>query len=181
MVFRIILAVVLGGGIGLVVGLIGRGAGGQCPLACNPYISTGLGVIIALVLASRGSSIDAQPRSVNLLKLDTEVAYQQAVSAPGSVVLVEFYTPQCPACRKQLPVLNSLADQFAGRATVAVANAAALKEVARRLDVSGVPTMFIFRDGKVLETLLGFTTESELAKLLEKHLADMPGPPRGQA
>jgi thioredoxin 1 len=181
MVLRIALAVVLGGGIGLIIGLIGRSAGGQCPLACNPYVSTGLGVIIGLVLASRGSSVEAQARSANLLKLDTEAAYQQAVAAPGRAALVEFYTPQCLACRKQLPVLNTLADRFAGKVTVAVVNAAALRDVARQQGVSAFPTMFIFKDGQRLETIIGLTTEKELAQLLEKYIAERPGPARAQA
>ncbi len=170
MVLRIVLAVLLGGGIGMVVGLIGKSAGGQCPIACNPYISTGLGVIVGLVLASRGGSVDAMPHSTNLLRLDTTAAYEQTVSSPGQVVLVEFYTSQCPACRAQLPALNALADRFAGKATVAVANAAALSDVAMREGIEAVPTMLVYRDGKLVETLVGLKKEKELSALLEKHL-----------
>ncbi len=170
MVLRIVLAVLLGGGIGLVVGLIGKSAGGQCPIACNPYVSTGLGVIIGLVLASRGGSVDAMPHSANLVQLETQARYEQTVSAPGQVVLVEFYTSQCPACRAQLPTLNALADRFAGKATVAVANAAALNAVATREGIEAVPTMLVFKDGKLVETLVGLRKEKELSALLDKHL-----------
>lgn len=176
MVLRIALAVLMGGAIGLMVGLVGKNLGGQCPLACNPYVSTGLGVVIALILASGTGSVDALPRSRNLVPLNSEEAYHQAISGPGKVVLVEFYTPHCPACRKQLPVLSALADRFAGRATVATLNAARLGELVGHEGISAVPTMLLFRDSQRVETVVGLRSEGELTALLEKHLAPQPRP-----
>jgi len=175
MVLRIAIAVLVGGGVGLAVGLAGRNLGGQCPLTCNPYVSTGLGVIIALMLASTASSVQATPRSANLVSLDSEAQYRDAVSGEGKAALVEFFTPQCPACARQLPARNALADRFAGRATIATVNAHALANLAQREGVGAVPTMLIFPDGRRLETFVGVTAEEKLAELLEKHLPEKAG------
>jgi thiol-disulfide isomerase/thioredoxin len=181
MVLRIALAVLVGGAVGLTVGLVGKSLGGQCPLACNPYVSTGLGVVIALILAGGTGSVDALPRSRSLLAIDSDDAYRQAVSGTGKVTLVEFYTRYCPACRQQLPVLNVLADRFAGRAAVATVNASELSELAGREGISAVPTILVFRDGRRVETVVGFRNEPELTALLERHSGRAAGTESAQA
>jgi len=180
MITRIVLAVLLGGGIGLAIGMVGRSAGGQCPILCNPYVSTGLGVLLGLILASRSGSVSALPRSQNLVSLDSEASYRQTVAA-GKVALVEFYTNQCPACRAQLPELNALADEFAGKATVATLNAGRLSAVTKAEGIEAVPTTLIFRDGRCVETVVGMRPAKELARLLEKQLAESTGLAQTQA
>lgn len=174
MALRIVFAVLVGGGIGLAIGMVGRSAGGQCPIVCNPYISTGLGVFLGLLLASRSGAVGSLPRSPNLLSLDSEAGYEQAIAA-GKVVLVEFYTNHCPACRAQLPALNELADEFAGKAAVATVNASQLSAVAAREGIEAVPTMLIFRDGKRVEAVAGMRSKKELAGLLDRQLAQTGG------
>lgn len=175
MALRIVLAVIIGGGIGLAIGMVGRGGGGQCPLLCNPYVSTGLGVVVALLLASRLGAGEPVGHGANVLAPASEAEYRQLVGGTRGVVLVEFYTPYCASCRKQAVIIDALADRFAGRAVVATADADQMPAVAGELGVRGVPTMVIYRDGQAVEMLAGLTSEEDLAALIEKHLAASAG------
>ena len=166
MALRIIIAVVLGGGIGLLVGLAGRSMGGQCPILCNPYISTGFGVFIALLLASSSQTVPGLDASENLIKVTSEQQYDALISRDGPV-LVAFYTARCPACHRQIPQLAELADDWVGKASVAVVNAGKLPGVAGREDVKAVPTLLLYRGGQFKERLEGLTAAGDLAKMLD--------------
>jgi len=172
MVLRIAFAVLVGGGLGLAVGLLSRGMGGQCPLMCNPYVATGIGVVLALMVASRGGVSATAPASDHLVVPASEADYRRLVGETQGVVLVEFYGPHCPACRRQAPAIAALADRFAGRATVAIVNAGSLRSLAQAEGVTGVPTMLVYRNGERVETLVGLTEEAELADLIERYLSD---------
>lgn len=131
MLLRIVLGVGVGGGIGLAIGYLGKSAGGQCPIACNPYISTGLGVVIGLIFASRGGTADALVQSPNVLKLASDEQYRQAV----------LNARQAPA---------ATAEQ----------------------GINAVPAALLIKDGQVVEKLTGLKSETELAALLDGHLAN---------
>jgi thioredoxin 1 len=169
MVPRIVLAVALGGGIGLLIGTFGKAMGGQCPIACNPYVSTALGVIVALVLASRGETSASRPSSETVLSLDSQAAYEEAISGPGKVALIEVYTTYCPACRQQMPIIERLAEQFEGRATVAVLNAQEVSSVAAAHNIRAVPTLIVFKDGQVVWKEVGVHGEEQLAAVLNRY------------
>ncbi len=166
MLLRIVLGVVLGGGIGLAVGYAGKMMGGQCPILCNPYISTGLGVMVGLLLASRSAGASSLMTGEHLVHLQSEEAYRRIVEQPG-VALVEFYTEHCPSCVKQAPVISALADRYAGRAKVAVADARKLGGIAAELGIRAVPTTVIYKDGEAAATLQGAKPEDVLAGEIE--------------
>lgn len=163
---RIVLAVAIGGGIGLAVGSVGKALGGQCPIACNPYVSTALGVVVALALAGSTVSLESL-YGPNVLRIGSEAAYDELVAGEGKVALIEFYTPQCPACRRQAPVISEMADRFAGRAAVAVVNARKASALAQRERMDALPTLVLYKDGRRAATLAGFKPEGELAALIE--------------
>jgi thioredoxin 1 len=173
---RIITSVVLGGGIGLAVGLAFKSAGGQCPLLCNPYISTGLGVFIALLLASRSQTVPGLDASENLIQVASAQQYDALIGSEGPV-LVAFYTSHCPACHRQMPDLARLADDKVGRARVAVVNARKLSGVAARENIKAVPTLLLYRAGQLEKRIEGLTGAKDLAKMLD----ELPSLPRDQA
>jgi thioredoxin 1 len=171
MLARIVLGVVFGGGIGLAVGCLGRSAGGQCPILCNPYVATGVGVVLGLVLASRGADAGTYADRLNLRQLTSAEQYRQAAADSAAPLLVEFYTRGCPYCVKQMPVLDAVARRYAGRAAVAVLNAGSVPEVAADEGIRAVPSALLIQDGRVVARLEGYKGEDELDALLDSHLA----------
>jgi thioredoxin 1 len=176
MILRIVMAVVLGGGIGLLVGLVGSSLNGQCPILCNPYVSTGFGVVVGLLIASGTASQRGVFGSPRVLLLDDYQAYKDATGATRGTVVVSYYTTSCPACRRQARVLGRLADRFAGRVTVAAVNVGRVREVAREVGLTAVPVTAVYRDGQRIRTLTGLVGEEALLEILEQHLAAAGGP-----
>lgn len=85
-------------------------------------------------------------------------------------VLVDFYALWCEHCRKQLLILDELAKEFAGKAKIAKMNVDENKIKSIEFGVCSVPGIFIFKDGDVMEHLIGLHSQQQLSKILNKYL-----------
>ncbi|MGQ3478217.1 thioredoxin [Paenibacillus sp. TY11] len=85
----------------------------------------------------------------------------------SGVTLVDFWAPWCPPCQVQLPIVNELAEDLAGQATVAKVNVDEEIELAQQFGVRSIPTLLLFKDGKLAETMVGIEQKQALrAKIL---------------
>jgi thioredoxin 1 len=87
------------------------------------------------------------------------------------VVLANFSTTWCPPCRAMAPIVERLAARFAGRADVVKIDVDRADELASAHGVRGIPTFLLFSDGQVVERVVGTTSETALAALIESQLA----------
>lgn len=71
-------------------------------------------------------------------------------------VVVDFTADWCPPCQMMAPVMAKLADEFAGKVKIGKLDTDANPEIAIRYGVSGIPTLGLFRDGKLVDRLVGF-------------------------
>jgi thioredoxin 1 len=85
------------------------------------------------------------------------------------LVLVDFWAEWCPPCRKLAPVIDALADEYAGRVKVVKLNVDESPEVAGRYSIFSIPTLLLFRRGEVVEQLVGFRPKDELKTVLDAH------------
>ncbi len=93
-------------------------------------------------------------------------------SAVGKgVVLVDFYGTYCPPCKLLEPVVEKLAGEFAGRATIAKLNVDEHSEAAVDNSVEDIPTIVIFRDGREVGRLFGAQKYETLKGEVERCLA----------
>jgi thioredoxin 1 len=88
-----------------------------------------------------------------------------AVIAQGTV-LVDFWAPWCGPCRMQSPILESLADEVGDSATICKVNVDEEAELAGRFKVSSIPTLLVFKDGKVVKQLVGLQQAAALKQAL---------------
>lgn len=103
----------------------------------------------------------------------TQETYQQLVVEKSRhvPVLVDFWADWCGPCKMQLPVLLKLADAYQGKFLVAKINTDEQRRLAELHGIRSIPTMKLFRDGQVVEEILGAQTESALRTLLDKYVA----------
>ncbi|MEI2723150.1 MAG: thioredoxin [Verrucomicrobiota bacterium] len=91
----------------------------------------------------------------NLVEL-TEANFETEVLSAAIPVVVDFYAPWCGPCKVIAPLLEQFAGEFAGRLKFAKANVDATPGLATGLEITGVPTLILFRRGKPLGQLVGF-------------------------
>jgi thioredoxin 1 len=87
----------------------------------------------------------------------------------SDLVLVDFWAEWCPPCRRLAPVVDALADEYAGRVKVVKLNVDEAPEVASRYSIFSIPTLLLFRGGQVIEQHVGFRPKEELEAVLDAH------------
>lgn len=88
----------------------------------------------------------------------------------NSVVVVDFYTTNCPSCSHLLPTYEKVAAQLEGKVVCAKCNAEDVLELARRYKLSSVPSVMLFKDGQLVDQSLGSVPEEELMAFIQQAL-----------
>src|SRR5262245_12664918 len=101
--------------------------------------------------------------SENVVEL-TEGNWEGSVLKSAKPVLVDFWAVWCGPCRQVAPVVESLAQKWGGRATVAKLNVDDASSVAERYGVSSIPTLMLFKDGQIVERVVGAASQAALEK-----------------
>ena len=109
----------------------------------------------------------------NIITL-TDTNFRQEVIDSQSPVLVDFYAPWCGPCKMLSPILDSLSNDFAGRVQFVKVNVDEAHDLAARYQITGVPTLMVFKDGRAVETVVGMASARDLRKMLERVAAPAP-------
>jgi thioredoxin 1 len=85
----------------------------------------------------------------------TDADFDEVVLHNKQLVLVDFWAPWCGPCRMVAPAVEDMADEFTGKLKVVRVNVDDARETAKRYQVSSIPAMVVFRNGKVLNRRVG--------------------------
>jgi thioredoxin 1 len=91
-------------------------------------------------------------------------------SVKSGVVLVDFWAEWCAPCRRLAPTVDQLAEDYAGRMTVAKMDIDENPVTPSRFMVRGIPTLLLFKNGDLKETVVGLAAKDDLARMIDKHL-----------
>jgi thioredoxin len=92
---------------------------------------------------------------------------RDVLQASGPPVLVDCWAPWCGPCRMVGPIMDELAAESAGRYRIAKLNVDDNPQTASRFNIASIPTMLIFKDGKLLERLIGAQPKQAIAERLQ--------------
>jgi thioredoxin 1 len=85
-------------------------------------------------------------------------------------VLVDFWAPWCAPCRMIGPALEELAGELAGRAKIVKLNIDTDQDIANRYGVTSIPSLILFRGGRVVDQRIGAAPKAEIARFLSAHV-----------
>lgn len=100
----------------------------------------------------------------------TDATFDREVLSSALPVLVDCWAPWCGPCRSIGPVFDELAVKYKGRLKIAKLNLDENPGIGSRYSISSVPTLFLVKDGRIIDTLLGALPrehlESQIARIL---------------
>ena len=107
--------------------------------------------------------------SPNILELTTS-NFDDETRKAGEPILVDFWAEWCGPCRMVAPILEQIATDYQGKARVGKVNVDEHSSLAARYGVQSIPTLLLFKQGKVVEQYIGATSKDTLSRLIDKHL-----------
>tara|TARA_Y100001934_G_C12317815_1_gene758463 strand:- start:330 stop:656 length:327 start_codon:yes stop_codon:yes gene_type:complete len=100
----------------------------------------------------------------------TDDKFESEVLNAGQPTLVDFWAEWCGPCRALTPVIDEIANDYAGKLQVAKLNIDENPGTPGKYAVRAIPTLLLFKNGEVAEQLVGLVTKAKLDEVLEKHL-----------
>lgn len=100
----------------------------------------------------------------------TDGNFDTEVLSSDLPVLVDFWAEWCAPCRMIAPTVDAVADQYSDRLKVGKVNVDYNGQTAARFMIRGIPTLLLFRGGKVVDQRVGAVGKAELVKMIEPHL-----------
>ena len=100
----------------------------------------------------------------------TDADFDQSILNGGKPALVDFWAPWCGPCRIIGPIVEELAPSYQGRAIIAKMNVDDNPGIAQRYGVTSIPTLMMFKDGKLVDRVVGAMPKGELQKFIDRNL-----------
>jgi thioredoxin 1 len=107
--------------------------------------------------------------SEKIANLTTDT-FKTTIAASATPVLVDFWAPWCGPCKAIAPILEELATELDGKLSIAKVNIDENDAVAVEFGVRAIPTMILFKGGKVAETLVGMMPKAAIKAKVSAHL-----------
>ncbi|HTY23669.1 MAG TPA: thioredoxin [Desulfomonilaceae bacterium] len=102
------------------------------------------------------------------LRQVTDGDFEQEVLKSDLPALVDFWATWCGPCRTVGPIVEELATEYEGKVKVAKLNVDDNKETPAKYGIRGIPTLILFKNGQVVDQIVGAVPKSRIKELLDK-------------
>ena len=97
----------------------------------------------------------------------TNVNFDEKVTGSSKPVLIDFWAEWCAPCRMLSPVIDEVADDYKGKAVIAKVNIDEQVELAQKFGVMSIPTLLLFKDGKIVGRSVGVVGKDKIAAMID--------------
>jgi thioredoxin 1 len=99
----------------------------------------------------------------------TDSTFDETVNA-GKPVFLDFWAPWCGPCRMIGPIVEDLAPSYQGKAVIGKVNVDDNPEIAQKFGVTSIPTLMMFKNGKLVDRAVGVMPKGALQQFIDKNL-----------
>ncbi|MER3424109.1 MAG: thioredoxin [Nitrospiraceae bacterium] len=114
--------------------------------------------------------IEGGPVGSQAVKVDQSTWETEVMKAPG-LVMVDFWAVWCGPCQMVAPIVDELANEYAGKLRVYKLNTDENPEIAGRYQVMSIPTILFFKNGQPVEKLIGARPKRQFKEVIDSLLA----------
>jgi thioredoxin 1 len=100
----------------------------------------------------------------------SDATFDQDVLRSDVPVLVDFWAEWCGPCKQMAPTIDTVAAEYDGKLKVGKLDVDSNGNTAMRYNIRGIPTLLLFKEGRVVEQRIGAVGKSEVQKMLESHV-----------
>ncbi len=101
----------------------------------------------------------------------TDDTFEKDVLSAEVPVLVDFWAEWCGPCKMMTPTVDAVANEYAGKVKVGKLNVDDNGGTAMRYNIRGIPTLLLFKGGRIVEQRVGAIGKSEVQKMIDSHLS----------
>jgi thioredoxin 1 len=110
--------------------------------------------------------------SSNLIKHISDASFEADVLQSTQPVLVDYWAEWCGPCKMIAPILDEMATAYSGKLQITKMNVDENREIPGKFGIRGIPTLMLFKDGKLAATKVGALSKSQMAAFIDENLKE---------